>query len=227
MALAARDGGLCRHAGKQTIEGETKMAIKKKTEASVTSIKGFDSDLSCRGFQFEIGKTYTVEGEIAACENGFHACPVDEHPLSVLDYYPPTSRFCEVTQSGAMDKQGAKLASASITIGVEISISDLAARAVKWVFDRANWMNGPVATGDNEGATASGVRGAATASGDSGAAMACGYAGMVRGADGCALFLVERDSNYNILAVWAGIAGKDGIKPNTFYHLINGKPEES
>lgn len=74
---------------------------------------------------------------------------------------------------------------------------------------------------------ASGDRGAAMASGDSGAAMACGYAGCVRGVDGCALFLVERGADNEILAVWAGIAGRDGIKPNTFYHLINGKPEEA
>ena len=146
-------------------------------EAPVTSIKGFDSKLQCRGFQFEVGKTYTVAGKIVACENGFHACPVDEHPLSVLEYYPPTSRFCEVVQDGARDKQDTKLASASITIGVEISLSDLATRAVKWVFDRANWKDGPVAKGDNEGATASGDQGAATASGDQGAATASGDQG--------------------------------------------------
>ena len=219
---------------------------------SITSIKGFDRDLSCRGFQFEFGKTYTVSGKIEACQNGFHACPVDEHPLSVLEFYPPTSRFAEVTQSGETHKDGSKLASASITIGVELSISDLAARAVKWVFDRANWKDGPVATGDNEGATASGYQGAATASGyqgaatasgdqgaatasgdqgaatasgTRGAATASGYDGRARGADGNALFLVERDNNYEIVNVWAGIVGRDGIKPDTFYHLVNGKPE--
>jgi len=224
----------------------TKTKLKKaaETAVTVTSIKGFDSDLSCRGYKFEFGKTYTVEGNIKACENGFHACPVDEHPLSVLQYYPPTSRFAEVVQSGEMDKDGEKLASASITIGFEISISDLAARAVKWVFDRANWKDGPVATGDNEGATASGTRGAATASGTRGAATASGdqgaatasgyrgaatasgYDGRARGADGNAIFLVERDNNYKIINVWAGIVGRDGVKADTFYHLVNGKPEE-
>ena len=34
--------------------------------------KGFDKDLSCRGFQYEIGKTYECEGKITLCENGFH-----------------------------------------------------------------------------------------------------------------------------------------------------------
>ncbi|WP_433994788.1 DUF7666 domain-containing protein, partial [Bradyrhizobium pachyrhizi] len=132
----------------------------------VTSIKGFNSDLTCRGFQFEVGKTYTVSGRIAACENGFHACPIEHHPLSVFQHYAPAgSRYFEVIQDGKRDADGDKLASASITVGVEISLGELAQRAVKWVFDRANWKDGPVVSGDNEGATASGESGAATASG--------------------------------------------------------------
>lgn len=54
--------------------------------------------------------------------------------------------------------------------------------------------------------------------------MSAGYAGSAMGAEGNALFLVERDHNYNIIAVWAGIVGKKGIKPNVFYTLRNGKP---
>src|SRR5205085_366642 len=113
--------------------------------------------------------------------------PIDQHPLSVFQHYAPgTSRYFEVTQSGKRDADGDKLASASITVDVEISLGELAQRAVKWVLERANWKDGPVATGENEGATASGdsgaatasgVRGAATASGDSGAATASGYGG--------------------------------------------------
>jgi len=173
-----------------SIPSKAKTKIKPDTAENVlvTSIKGFDQDLRCRGFQFEVGKTYSVTGKIEACENGFHACPIDEHPFSVLEYYPPTSRFFEVTQSGKRDKQGTKLASASITIGVELSISDLAARAVKWVFDRADWKNAVNVAGENEGATASGDGGAATASGASGAATASGDGGAATasGASGAA-----------------------------------------
>ena len=147
-------------------------------DAPIVSIKGFDADLKCRDFQFEIGKTYEVAGAIRACENGFHACPTEHHPLSVFDYYAPAgNRFCEVTQDGARHVEGDKLASAKITIGVELSLGDLAQRAVKWVFDRAKWSEGAVAKGDNEGATASGWQGAATASGWQGAATASGWQG--------------------------------------------------
>ncbi|MFG1429290.1 DUF7666 domain-containing protein, partial [Roseixanthobacter glucoisosaccharinicivorans] len=147
-------------------------------EPVIISIKGFNHDLSCRGFKFEIGKTYTVSGNIKACSNGFHACPEEHHPLSVFEFYPPArSRFCVVEQTGDANTLETKLASATITIGVELTLGDLAQRAVKWVFDRANWLHGAVAMGDNEGATASGYRGAATASGDRGAATASGDQG--------------------------------------------------
>ena len=46
------------------------------------------------------------------------------------------------------------------------------------------------------------------------------------GAEGCALFLCERDDDDNILHAWAGIAGRDGIKPLTWYSLKDGKPVE-
>ena len=147
-------------------------------KTTITSIKGFDSNLSCRGFQFEIDKTYSVEGDIKACNNGFHACPTKHHPLSVFEYYPPAgSRFAEVVQSGNTDSDGNKLASATITISDEISLGELTERAVKWVFDRVNWTNTSVANGGYEGAQASGYQGAAQASGVQGAAQATGDQG--------------------------------------------------
>ncbi|EKF20184.1 hypothetical protein NA2_02982, partial [Nitratireductor pacificus pht-3B] len=82
------------------------------------------------------------------------------------------------------------------------------------------------ASGSRGAATASGHRGAATASGDWGAATATGYEGKVRGKEGCALFLVERSDTGEIVNVWAGIAGRGAIKPETFYRLVDGEPVE-
>ena len=219
---------------------------KKKT---ITAYKGFNQDLTCRGFQYEVGATYKHDGEVVACPNpsdiergagGFHAC---EHPLDVFRYYPPSSsRFAVVEMAGETARHGGdtKIASAEITIRAELKLPEIIQAAVKYVFDRANWSDGPVATEDNEGAlasgdqgaaTASGYQGAATASGDQGAATASGDQGAVSGAEGNALFLVERICDWGkdhgkIINVWAGIAGRDGIKPDTFYRLVDGKPVE-
>lgn len=55
--------------------------------------KGFDKDLKCRGFQYEIGKDYETD-KADLCHSGFHAC---EFPMDVFSYYAPgESRFCEV-----------------------------------------------------------------------------------------------------------------------------------
>ena len=59
------------------------MTRKPKTTVPVTieAVKGFDKNLSCRGFQYEIGKTYTSgETPIRCGEGGFHAC---ENPFDV------------------------------------------------------------------------------------------------------------------------------------------------
>ena len=82
------------------------------------------------------------------------------------------------------------------------------------------------ATGDSGAASATGDSGAASATGKASAAMASGRYGRAQAAEGCALFLVERDMEWNIVAVFAGIAGRDGIKPMAWYTLEDGKPVE-
>ena len=50
----------------------------------VKGFKGFDKEMKCQGFQFEVGKTYEHEGEVKLCNRGFHFC---KNPLDTLDYY--------------------------------------------------------------------------------------------------------------------------------------------
>ena len=208
------------------------------TEEAINSIKGFDHDLKCRGFQFEIGKTYEHAGEVIVCQSGFHA--IEGHPFEVFRYHRPVrSRYTEAQQSGALSRKDgdSKVASARITIGGELHLHDLVARAVKWVFDRAKPEKGSQATGDYGAASSTGDHGAASSTGDDGAASSTGYGGAasstgyqsrVMGAEGNALFLVYRDpNNGTILHAWAGIVGHDGIKPLVWYSLSDdGKPVE-
>jgi hypothetical protein len=82
-------------------------------------------------------------------------------------------------------------------------------------------------TGDQSAASSTGYQSAASSTGDQSAAMSAGFQGRVQGAEGCALFLVYRDGDYNILHAWAGIAGKNGILPNVWYTLnAKGQPVE-
>ena len=58
----------------------------------VKGFKGFDKNLKCRDYQFEIGKTFVHNGKVKACSSGFHFC---ENPIDVLHYYSAgNSRFC-------------------------------------------------------------------------------------------------------------------------------------
>ena len=85
------------------------------------------------------------------------------------------------------------------------------------------------AIGYQGAASAIGDRGAASATGKHGIALAGGYEGKAMAAEGCALFLVSRDyATGKIIHAWAGIAGRDGIKPLVWYTLgVDGKPVEA
>ncbi len=147
------------------------------TEA-VTAFKGFDTKLQCRGMQYELGQTYTHDGKVDACSSGFHAC---EYPLDVFSYYPPaSSRFATVTMSGAISRKDdgdTKLSAGSITIGAELTIPDLVARAIEWITSRCTPENSEHATGDKGAASSTGYQGAASSTGNRGAASSTGYQG--------------------------------------------------
>ena len=147
---------------------------------TIKGIKGFDHNLSCRGFQFKIGKTYEVKGKVEACSNGFHSCPSDEEtsPLAVFEYYPPAmSRYCEVQADGKTDRQGNKITSAKITVGVEITLHEMIGRFIKWATDKAGGTLAASNSGDYGAASNSGDYGAASNSGYQGAASNSGYQG--------------------------------------------------
>ena len=193
----------------------------------ITSIKGFDKNLSCRGFQFEIGKTYKVKGKVKVCSNGFHSCPSDEEtsPLAVFEYYPPAmSRYCEVQADGKTDRQGNKIASAKITVGVEITLHEMIGRFIKWATDKAGGTLAASNSGYRGAASNSGNYGAASNSGYQGAAMSHSYGGKVMcEGDGQALYCSEFDGNFNLVSNACGITGQGGIKAGTWYTCKGGK----
>ena len=101
--------------------------------AAIKSYKGFDKNLKCRDFQYEIGKEYEMDGEIKVCNRGFHAC---ESPFDVFDHYTMIdSRFCEVEQDGNISKEdrGTKICSSKIKIKAELKLADMINLGVEWL----------------------------------------------------------------------------------------------
>ena len=155
-------------------------------ENIIYAYKGFDKDLKCRGFQYEVGKEYKQEGKIKCCNNGFHAC---EFPLDVFRYYAPgeNCRYCTVTQSGETDKEkdDSKVASSKIHIETEIGLDGIIKAGVKFILDKVNWKNkkesntgdqsAATNTGNYSAATNTGYYSAATNTGDQSAATNTGY----------------------------------------------------
>ena len=155
----------------------------------IKSFKGFDKDLKCRGFQFEVGGEYEEE-TAEACRTGFHAC---ESPLEVFGYYAPgeQSRYCVVEQSGEISRHDddSKVASSKIKIGAEIGIPGLVKAHIEYVRSRCtnehNVEAGKPATAGDSGAATAGDSGAATA-GSYGAATAGSYGAATAGSYGAA-----------------------------------------
>ena len=105
------------------------------SEKVIKSYKGFNKDMQCRGFQYEVGKEYDMDGEIKCCNLGFHAC---KSPLEVWDYYDMlNSRFAEVEQSGKIDEEekSTKVCSSHIKIKAELKLADIINIGVEWLKD--------------------------------------------------------------------------------------------
>ena len=142
--------------------------------------KGFDKNLKCRDFQYEIGKTYT-EDKAKLCEAGFHAC---EHPLDCMNYYNPgESRYCEVDLDDATDerKDDSKRVGKKITVQGEIGIAGLVKAAVNIGIEETKSKT----TGYGAHAATTGYWAHAEVSGKESIASAIGIGGKAKGALGC------------------------------------------
>ena len=187
--------------------------------------KGFDKDLKCRGFQYEIGKTYE-EPKAELCEAGFHAC---EMPLDVLKYYPSaTSRYCVVDLHGVSDEwaDDSKVCAKEIKIGAEIGIPELVKAQIEYVKSHTTTEHT-----DPKAATA-GVCGAATARGTAsvgknGIAAVRGNGVKVRGGMGAVLVcVIENDEDFEIKEWKAAVVDGEKIKPDTWYTVDKGEFKE-
>ena len=202
--------------------------IESKTLNSMKAYKGFNKDLTCRGFQYEEGKTYEHDGEVKLCNEGFHAC---EDPLETLDYYDvATSEYHEVELDGVSEERGndSKVVAKKITIGARLGIDKLVKACIDFRFARIEKMLPN--TGYNGAASNTGDKGAAETSGKHSIAMSVGKDSKARGALGTWIVLAERGEwdgvGYPIKDIQAFRVDGEKVKADTWYMLMNGQLKE-
>ena len=142
------------------------------------AFKGFNKDLTCRGFQYKEGETFVTD-KAKLCNSGFHAC---ERPLDCFGYYAPSEAvYHEVELDGVTNEKedDTKQCGTRIKIGARLSVADICRLTFDYVKEHCTNENnaeaGQPATAGHKGAATAGDKGAATA-GNCGAATA-GYAG--------------------------------------------------
>ena len=195
----------------------------------IIAYKGFNQDWTCRGYQYEMGKTYEHKGDVKTCESGFHSC---EYPLDVFSYYAPCeSKFAVVKASGKISKDGddSKIASAKITVEAEINIPEMVKKAVNWIKDKIDWDNAKETnagyqsaatnTGDWSAATNTGNRSAAKVSGKHSVAAALGENSKAKAGAGGAIVCVYRNDDGDLIHIKASKVGENNIKADTWYTL--------
>jgi hypothetical protein len=197
-------------------------AVSKSDDVSpvITAFKAFDKDLKCRGFQYEVDKTYKHEGQVVPCESGFHFC---ENPLDVLDYYPldTATRFAVVKASGQIKTEGNKSASAEISISAELKFPQFVVAAVDFIKSACNFESKPAGTasgdssklaasGDYSQLAASGYSSQLAASGDYSKLAASGYSSQLA-ASGDYSQLAASGENSIAAAISCGCTAKAGI----------------
>ena len=195
--------------------------------------KGFNKDMTCRGFQYEDGKEYETDSAIC-CQSGFHAC---EMPLDVFKYYAPSkSIYYEVEQYGdiSKDDNDTKISSTKIKIGAKIGIAGIVKAQIDFVLNKIKNskekaesekdIESAVTSGNGSSAATSGEESSAATSNKNGVVLACGKNARAMGVKGSYLVLTEWNEDSTEL-ICAKIERVDGekIKSDTWYRLENGE----
>ncbi len=110
----------------------TKRVLKKN---AIKAYKAFNRDLTCKGFQYEVGKEYHHKGKLEMCNSGFHACPKLADCFKYYRFSAQETRVAEVLVWGKVEyKDGVehvdrdtKLCASNIKIGRELSWHEVTA----------------------------------------------------------------------------------------------------
>lgn len=201
------------------------------------AFKGFNKDLTCRGYQYEEGKEFHTE-RVECCDTGFHAC---EYPLDCFGYYDPAhSVYHEVELSGEMDRSGdnTKVCATDIKIGARLSIAGLVKMAIDFTMSKVNKEAG---SDERHGfASATGYKGASSVSDPTGVAVAWGHEARAKGCKGAHLILSDwrfigekywdgsykdmyNKDNWELTGAKMVVVDGEKIKEDTYYRCIEGE----
>ena len=180
--------------------------------------KRFNKDMTCKGFQYEEGKTYETD-HAELCSAGFHAC---ENPLDCSSYYSPVEsviREVELEDVSPDRMEDSKVVAKKITIGAQLDVMWLCKAHFEYVNSNCTVQKG----GENQNhvAVSAGNYGSAAA-GKNG--IACVRGGKAKGGMGCLLAIAEIDYYGNATGKYAaGIVDGKTLKPDTWYACRNGE----
>jgi hypothetical protein len=211
--------------------------MKNKAIEKVTGYKGFDKNLRCREFQYEIGKSYEHGGDVSLCASGFHFC---ESPLDAFNYYPPgASRYAVVEAEDVSDKKegDSKRVCRKLKIVREITLAELTEDAVSQIQEAWKKTDGKLkeiaaSSGDYSTAASSGDSSKAASSGNYSTVAATGSATIAMAAgSGCEVSAGENgcfataywDEKSKRLRILVGYVGENGIEAETAYLIEDGK----
>ena len=196
--------------------------------------KGFNRDMTCRGFQFEEGKAYH-EDTAVLCICGFHAC-LD--PLDCFEYYNPCDSVyheVEIDNVSGQRENDTKVVAKDIKIGSRLSIKDIVKASIDFTFSSVRKENNTdCVSGESSSQAASGNFSRQAASGSSSrqettgkncVMMSAGNDGQARGKIGSWIVLTEWKSRGNERIPTVVVKRIDGteVKEDTWYTLKNGE----
>ena len=154
----------CQHNGLITLvhknSQNTQESLCHRKENIMEGYKVFEPDWTCRGFQYEVGKTFEEDVTPSCCNRGFHFC---KELKDCFNYYPfnPDNKVAKVIALGEIDEESddSKCCTNKIQIVEEISWEDVLRMVNLGKGNAGLWNSGDWNSGDwNSGNRNSGNR---------------------------------------------------------------------
>ena len=201
------------------------------------TFKGFDKNLKCKDFQYEIGKEYKIKDKPIKCTSyGFHSC---ENPFDVWNYYSPAdSRFaeCEIEGEKNMGDSDTKISSSEIKINAEINLIGIIKAGIEYIFRNINFGESEKESNDDSAKIgssgnyaqigSSGYSAQIKSEGINSIISAIGKKSTIKAKKDSWIVLAEFDEKGIVKSVKSGKIDGKILKEDTFYILKDGEFKE-